>query len=123
MSYISLFVDGQQKPVTPLTPNFSNHQYARCYHRLFSELGLASKNEGNYIEMRDFEAGYSLFAFDLSPSILDGDQCELVKSGNLRLELKFSRPIPTPVHCLMYGELDSIIEITNSREIITDYSA
>ena len=123
LSYISLFVDGQQKPVTPLTPNFSNHQYARCYHRLFSELGLASKNEGNYIEYRDFEAGYSIFAFDLSPSILDGDQCELVKSGNLRLELKFSRPIPTPVHCLMYGELDSIIEITNSREIITDYSA
>ena len=73
--------------------------------------------------MRDFEAGYCLFAFDLSPSILDGDQCELVKSGNLRLELKFSRPIPAPVHCLMYGELDSIIEITNSREIITDYSA
>ena len=123
LSYISLFIDGQQSPTTPLTPNFEEHQYVRCYHRLFSELGLASKNEGNYLEYRDFEGGNAIFAFDLSPSILDGDQCELIKSGNLRLEMKFSKPIPAPIHCLIYGELDSIVEITQGREVITDYSA
>ena len=57
-----------------------------------------------------------MFAFDLSPSILNGDQCELVKSGNLRLELKFAKPLPNPVHCLVYGEVDSIIEVTNNRD-------
>ena len=123
LSYISLFIDGQQCPTTPLTPNFQNHQYVRCYHRLFSELGLASKNEGNYLEYRDFEGGNAMFAFDLSPSILDGDQCELIKSGNLRLEIKFAKPVPNPIHCMLYGELDSIIEITHNREVITDYSA
>ena len=123
LSYISLFIDGQQSPSTPLTPNFKKHEYVRCYHRLFSELGIASKNEGNYLEYRDFAGGNAIFAFDLSPSILDGEQCELVKSGNLRLELKFANPVKRPIHCMVYGELDSIIEITNSREVITDYTA
>ena len=64
-----------------------------------------------------------MFAFDLSPNILDGDQVELIKSGNLRLELKFASPLKKPIHCMVYGELDSIIEITHNREVITDYSA
>ena len=122
LSYISLFIDGRQCPTTPLTPNFKDHLFARSYHRLYSELGLATKNEGNYIEYRDFDGGNAFFAFDLSPSILDGNQCELIKSGNLRLELKFSEALPAPIHVLVYGEIDSIIEINKAREVITDYT-
>ena len=122
LSYMSLFIDGRQCPSTPLTPNFKTHRFVRSYHRLFSELGLATKNEGNYIEYRDFDGGNALFAFDLSPSILDGNQCELIKSGNLRLELKFSEALPAPIHVIVYGEIDSIIEINKSREVITDYT-
>ena len=122
LSYISLFIDGEQVPSTPLTPNFVNHQYVRCYHRLFSELGLAGKNEGNYLEYRDFEGGNAFFAFDLSPSILDGDQCELIKSGNLRLEIKFAEALPHPIHAIVYGELDSLLEITAARDVIADFA-
>ena len=122
LSYISLFVDGQQIPSTPLTPDFKNNIYVRSFYRLFSELGMASKDEGNYIEMRDFPYGYALYAFDLTPSILDGDQCELVRSGNLRLELKFAEALPHPVHTILFGEKDAIFEITHSREVVTDFS-
>ena len=81
----------------------------------------SSKEE--YIEYRDFELGYGLFAFDLSPSLLDGDQqFELVKSGALRLEQKFSQALAHPVHVLVYGELDSIIETDRSRQVLTDFS-
>ena len=122
ISYLSLFVDGRQIPASPLTPNFVSKEYVRSYHRLFSELGLANKNEGNYIHYRDFDGGNCFFVFDLSPCILDGNQCELVKSGNLRLELKFRAGLQEPIHVLVYGELDSIIEINKSREVITDYT-
>ena len=122
INYISLFVDGNQTPLTPLTPNFESKEYVRCYHRLFSELGLASKNAGNYIEYRDFIGGNTLFTFDLSPSILDGNQFELMRSGNLRLELKFNKPLSESIHVLVYGEIDSLIEINKNREVITDYT-
>ena len=54
--------------------------------------GLVNRDNGSYIEYRDFELGYGLFAFDFSPSLLDEDQqFELVKSGALRLELSFHK--------------------------------
>ena len=121
LSYIAVFVDGVQTPQKALTPDFKNRLYARSYHRLFTELGLGNKNEGNDIRYVDFDGGYCIFVFDLSPSILDGDQVELVKSGTLRLELKFSDPLKEPVHVLVYAEMDSLIEITKGREVITDY--
>ncbi|XP_005101436.1 uncharacterized protein F54H12.2-like [Aplysia californica] len=121
--YVSLFLDGQQIPSSPLTPDFENNQFVRSYHRLFIELGLASTNEGNCLNMSDFAAAYCIFAFDLSPSPLDGDQIELIRSGSLRLELKFAKPLQEPIHVLMYGEVDSLIEIGRNREVVTDFTA
>ena len=121
LSYIALFVDGVQKPQKALTPNFNHKLFTRSYHRLFSELGLANKNEGNMIQISDFDGGYCMFAFDLSPGILDGEQVELVRSGQFRLDIKFSTPLTEPVHVILYSEMDSIIEITKTREVITDY--
>ena len=85
--------------------------------------GLTNRDNGSTIDYRDFETGYGLFAFDLTPSLIDGDQqFELVKSGALRLELKFSQALAQPVHVLVYGELDSMIEIDRSRQVLTDFS-
>jgi len=72
--------------------------------------------------MSDFAAGYCIFPFDLSPSLLDGDQIELIRSGSLRLELKFAKPLEEPIHVLMYGEVDSLIEIGSNREVVTDFT-
>ena len=84
---------------------------------------MNNTDSGNYLEYRDFGDGYAIYAFDLTPSLLDGNQVELLKSGSLRLELKFSSPLAAPVHVLVYGELDSLIEISQTREVITDYSS
>ena len=85
--------------------------------------GLVNTDNGSAIDYRDFETGYGLFAFDLTPSLIDGDQqFELVNSGALRLELKFSQALAQPVHVLVNGELDSMIEIDRSRQVLTDFS-
>ena len=123
LSYLSLYLDGKQVPAKALTPQFEQNQFVRSYHALMVATGLANRDSGSYIEYRDFDNGYALFAFDLSPSLLDGDQLfELVRSGALRLELKFSQALPHPVHCLVYAELDSLIEISQAREVLTDFS-
>ena len=121
LSYLSLYLDGKQIPAKALTPNFDRHLFVRSYHSLMLATGLMNTDSGSYIEYRDFENGYGLFAFDLSPSLLDGDQFELVKSGALRLELKFSQALAQPVHVLVYGELDSLIQVDRSRQVLVDF--
>ena len=46
-----------------------------------------------------------------------------MKSGTVPLEMKFEKPLKQSVHALVYAELDSMIEITKGREIVTDYTA
>jgi hypothetical protein len=86
-------------------------------------MGLICKDVGNGMEYRHFKDGYSLYAFDLSPSLLDGDQFELAKSGPLSLELKFAHVTPEPLQVLVYAEQDSILEISKTRQVLTDYTA
>ena len=122
LNYLCVYLEGKQIPSKALTPDFANRQYMRTFHNLMVATGVAGRDSGNYLEYRDINAGYGLFAFDLTPSLLDGDQFELVKSGALRLELKFSQPLPQPIHVLVYGELDTVIEIDRSRQVLTDFS-
>lgn len=123
LSFLSLYLDGRQIPAKPLTPNFEKHQYVRSFFTTMIATGQANKDAGSYIEMRDFELGYALYSFDLSPSLIDGDQFELVKSGALRLELKFSEALDEPVMVIVYAEMDGMIEIDRSRQILTDFTA
>jgi hypothetical protein len=37
--------------------------------------------------------------------------------------MKFDEALAEAVHVLVYAELDSMIEITKGREIVTDYTA
>ena len=122
LSYLGLNIDGENKPSSPLTPDFEAGVFTRPFYRLFTDLGLACKNESLSFGLDDFDKGYALYAFDLSPSILDGNQIELIRSGNLRLELKFAKALTAPIHVIVYGELDSIIEINNSRQVLTDFT-
>ena len=123
LNFISLYVNGNQVPRTPVQPDYANKRYARSFYSLFSELGLANKNEGNALTLEDFEGGNAFYTFDLSPSVLDGNQIELIKTGSVRLELKFGKALAGPTHVLVYGETDSLIEITKGREVVTDYTA
>lgn len=122
LSFLSLYLDGRQIPGKPLTPDYERRLYVRSYFSLMTGTGLANKDAGNGIEIKDFSGGQTMYAFDLSPSLLDGDQFELVKSGALRLELKFRRGLTEPVMVIVYAEMDSMIEIDRSRQILTDFA-
>ena len=122
LSFLSLFLEGKQIPAKPLTPDFDK-LYVRSFLNLITGTGSVNKDDGNYLEYRDFPGGYVLYAFNLSPSLLDGNQVELVKSVSLRLELKFKAALPEPVHVIAYAKLDSLLEIDRSRQILTDITS
>ena len=85
--------------------------------------GLANRDAGSNISRMDFENGFALYSVDLTPSLLDDNQLfELVKSGALRLEMKFTQPLQRSVTVVVWAELDSVIEIDRSRQVLTDFS-
>lgn len=123
LNFLSLYLDGKQIPSKPLTPNYLNQQFIRAYYSLVTATGLANKDAGSYIEKRDFPLGYTLYAFDLTPSLQDDNNLfELVRSGALRIEMKFERALQESVVAIVLGEMDSLIEIDKSRQILTDFS-
>ena len=123
LSLLSVYVDGQQIPSKPLTPDFEQGQWVRSYFTQALGTGVVNKDTGTGIDYSDFPGGYALYVFDLTPSFLDGPQSELIKSGALRVELKFKKALAQAVHVLVYGELDSLLEIDRSRQILTDFTA
>ncbi|EFN82341.1 Uncharacterized protein F54H12.2, partial [Harpegnathos saltator] len=95
INFFSLYVDGTQIPSRPLQPKFPGNEmlYAEAYHTLFSGTGIHFLNETNSISREDFPADYTLFAFDLTPDLLANcaAQWNLVKHGNLRMEVRFEK--------------------------------
>ncbi|EFN88674.1 Uncharacterized protein F54H12.2, partial [Harpegnathos saltator] len=69
INLFSLYVDDTQVPCRPLHPKFFGDEmlYTEAYHTLFSGTGIHFLNETNSISREDYPAGYTLFAFDLTP--------------------------------------------------------
>lgn len=94
------------------TLGFERNQYIRAFFETNLALYLTSKGPGNPIGYYTFKHGYALYAFDLIPSLLDGDQIEMAKAGPLTIELTFFRVLPDPMQGLIYAELDLVLEIS-----------
>ena len=124
MNYLGLYVDNEQTPWRPLQPKFTGKDevYMMCYQTLYSGTNTLYQDTGNHINREDYEAGYSLFAFDLSSDLSCGSHFNLVKRSNMRLELKFAEALTTTVNVIVYSEFESILEIDESRNILFDYS-
>lgn len=123
LNYLCLYVDSQQIPAQPLTPDFKQGNYIEAYNTLFSGSGIHWRDEGNDITYSDYGKGYTLYCFDLT-SDLSAHQTHwnLQKTGCVRLEVRFREPISTPVNCIIYSEFNNLIEIDKSRNVLVDYS-
>ena len=92
-----------------------------AYQTLFSGINTLYQDVGNQIDRQEYEDGYSLFAFDLSPDLSFGTHFNLVKRSNPRLELQFGVALPTTVNVVVYSEFESILEVDGSHNILIDY--
>ena len=125
INFLTVHVDGEQIPYSPPKPKFDGaaKNYIRAYHTLFSGTDKMYQDEGNTITRRYYAAGYALFAFDLSPDLSVGGHFNLVRRGNLRLDMHFGRALEETVNVIIYAEFNNIIEIDKARNVIFDYSS
>lgn len=123
-NYLALYLDSVQIPSKPLTPDFAGKLFTRSYHTLFSGSGVHFGDIGNNISLSEYPNGYCLAAFDLTPDLSCHDShWNIIKSGSLRVEIRFSEPLQKTVTAVIFSEFDNIIEIDRNRNVIIDYSS
>jgi len=122
LTQLKLYMDGQQQHIKPLEPNFGDHQYIASYMSLFSGTGKQQKDEGNDITRTDYPAGYTLYAFDLTPDLAEHDHFNLNKEGSLRVDIKFGTALGATINVIAYAEFENVIEIDRNRNVLFDYN-
>ena len=122
LSQLKVYLDGQQQNIRPLDLNFESNHYINAYMTLYTGTGKQFMDEGNQIQRDDFSRGYAIYAFDLTPDLAEDDHFNLIKDGNVRVDMKFAAALPNTMNVIVYAEFENIIEIDRSRNVIFDYT-
>lgn len=121
LNYVCAFIDGERFPSRALTPNFATNDYLEAYETLFTGNGIKNDLRTIDITRKEYPNGYSLVIIPFCPSEPDSVGFDLIRNGTLRLEMKFAQALPTSATVIVYGEFDSVLEITKDRQVVLDH--
>lgn len=110
-NFIALYVDGRSVPSVPYEPNYESKQFVSSYR----SLGLDNK-PFSLISKEDYNAGYTIYAFHISPYV-DQTCLPLLRKGHTRLEIKFAKPLPEAVTVVCYAHFPGLMTVDSSREV------
>ena len=100
------------------TQDFENDNYSTTYMQsIVRNMGYLDKNMNCGITLEEFKSKYPFFTFVLAPDF-DINQSQLPQQGNLRLDIKFSRALTSPVYAIIYGVFENEIQISANRTIL-----
>ena len=118
----SLIVNGTIHGGVPLEFDFEDNQFERGYWELFSATGKKYRDEGMLIERNDYKKGYTLFAFNISPSTCNiGQYRDPEQTGNINISMKFKEAIPKPLTLCAYLQFESTISISPTKGVTTNF--
>ena len=121
LNYLTLYVDGEQYPSKPLTPDYVTGQYLRAYMSLFEGTGMMNADRGHGINRGVYKEGYVLYAFDLTPDMAEGGHVDPIKHGSLRMDIHFKAALTQTVNVIVYAEYDNVVQIDRARNVILDF--
>ena len=120
---LALYRDGVSVPGRPFTPDFANGKTLRSYMQLMRTFDYLNTDDSNGLTPQEFANGYTIYAFDLTADKqVTATHRQPITTRNLRLELKFEKDTPATINVLLYAVYDSMIEITQLRDVITHYT-
>ncbi|KAK3711055.1 hypothetical protein QZH41_006956 [Actinostola sp. cb2023] len=124
---ITLTIDGEMIPFQPITLKLTQAKetnFMEAYQSLFSGTGRLFADSGIDIGRGDYNKGYGILVFDLTPDLCgSSNHFNQKQKGNVSLEIQFTTGLPNAVNLIVYGEFESIVEIDYSRHVTFDYSA
>ena len=71
----------------------------------------------------DYNHGYALYAFDLSPDLGEGDHINLSQEGTVRVDMSFRVQLPNTINVIAYAKFQCVIEIDRNRNMICNFVA
>jgi len=91
------------------------------YRTLFEASGINNSNTGLQITHYMYRNGYFMLFFYITPDrgASDGHTSH-PENGNIRIELKFNKPLPEAITCLLYLEFYNSVLIDFARTVTTD---
>lgn len=101
--------------------DFNSKKCLRGYFTLFEGIDGPVFLNGNDISREDYSEGYTLFVFDISPDLCSGDHFNLLKTGELVLDLSFHENLNKTITLVVFMEFDNMIEINATRKVFKDY--
>ena len=123
LRYFALNVNGKQIPTEGLALNMGREKTSVMgYRTSFQASGIHHSNSGLQITHDMYINGYFMLLFNLTPerSASEGHTSH-PDSGNIRIELKFSKPLPDPITCIVYLEFDNSVRIVHARKFSTEF--
>ncbi|OOZ36250.1 hypothetical protein, partial [Solemya elarraichensis gill symbiont] len=115
---IALYVNGESLPSRPIKMDVgTNKNYVTSFVNLFEVAEKWNKDDGLQITRQSFGNGYALYAFELAPNDLGEQYMNLVRQGNIRLEVKFATNTSETLNCLAYAEFPALLEIDQTRDV------
>ena len=118
---VRLTVNGEEMPHSAL--DLTGGKKIDGYNTLFSGSGDMNCGHGLDIDREDWENGYGLFRFDLTPAG-NGHPNHLIphRAGNVNLYLKFGTQTPRVLNLIVYAEIQNQLEIDRNRRVVYDLS-
>jgi len=121
---ISVYADGQNvQNMKPLTMNFGGGQCVQAYNSLFTGTRRMFFDEGLAIDRVEYKNRYVLYVFNQSPDLTNDEKFELLRTGSVRLQIKFANETPHAITIIVYGEYQNLIEIDRNRNVIYYFTA
>jgi len=118
LNHLCLYVNGEQFPSKPFTPNFANNLYIREYNSLFEAFGIQFSDHTVSISRSDYPRGFTIFVFNLNPDPQLHETVTPFRTGGIRVEIKFAAPTAQTLNLLIYSEFNSILEIDKYHNVI-----
>ena len=124
LNYLAIYVNGEQLPPKPFTPDFSTYHYMRCFLSLYEALDMLGPNSNMNISRTDYKKGNTIIGFNLSQDNSNGPQgvgyAGPVRYGSVSLNVRFASALEETITCLVYFEFDKILEIDINRNAKID---
>jgi hypothetical protein len=116
---LHLNVNGLQLPASGLEMKFANKDYYRAYLNTLAALDMDTGNSAICITPKDFESGYTLFAFKIAPGPTDSTVHTAANSvGSMNLSVTFGTALAAPVDVIVFAETPSTLEIDSVNAVI-----
>jgi len=114
---INVAVNNMSIPMRPLNFDLTNNTVLVGYYLLHKCISKLNENQGLIFGPSSYGQGYALFGFDINPLDLTDSTMYLEKTGSVKLELKYSKPLAEAVTLIVYAEHQKVLEIDKHRQV------